>query len=447
MDDYSTISLTESKNEWVVRLVNLLTPCIIKGLQELFKDSWELCIENDEGDKYLMTFQNFLGRIPKWNNEIIQKEVDRIKSDSTCQYLEDLITCVHIVQLKALSCMRVGNKQKRVEIDTPSLNSFIHQIYIQVARKVYTNIYLFEMDVLPLEIQKNNRELELIIKECIMNTVRDNVPIEGLLRAYLDETEETEVIEEIKEEIMPVVSKSEVIKEGIEDKSNTTTVVKTDTVAPAAVIRTEPSVVPAAPVIVVPTASAPVIAVPTASAPVIAASAAAPVIAASAAAPVIAAAAAAPVIAAAAAAPVIVVPAASVMAEQSRSAPSSPRLTSVAQPKTLEINRAGGSLGVPSSIRKERENNSLQFSNTDNAIDAEGIQSVISAPKTIQRLEQISHENNERRKLEEEDEDEEDGQENIKIGNNISLNFSEVNDISQQSAIVPPPALNFEILT
>ena len=418
MDDYSTISLTESKNEWVVRLVNLLTPCIIKGLQELFKDSWELCIENDEGDKYLMTFQNFLGRIPKWNNEIIQKEVDRIKSDSTCQYLEDLITCVHIVQLKALSCMRVGNKQKRVEIDTPSLNSFIHQIYIQVARKVYTNIYLFEMDVLPLEIQKNNRELELIIKECIMNTVRDNVPIEGLLRAYLDETEETEVIEEIKEEIMPVVSKSEVIKEGIEDKSNTTTVVKTDTVAPAAVIRTEPSVVPAAPVIVVPTASA----------PVIAASAAAPVIA-------------------AAAAPVIVVPAASVMAEQSRSAPSSPRLTSVAQPKTLEINRAGGSLGVPSSIRKERENNSLQFSNTDNAIDAEGIQSVISAPKTIQRLEQISHENNERRKLEEEDEDEEDGQENIKIGNNISLNFSEVNDISQQSAIVPPPALNFEILT
>jgi hypothetical protein len=441
MDDYSTISLTESKNEWVVRLVNLLTPCIIKGLQELFKDSWELCIENDEGDKYLMTFQNFLGRIPKWNNEIIQKEVDRIKSDSTCQYLEDLITCVHIVQLKALSCMRVGNKQKRVEIDTPSLNSFIHQIYIQVARKVYTNIYLFEMDVLPLEIQKNNRELELIIKECIMNTVRDNVPIEGLLRAYLDETEETEVIEEIKEEIMPVVSKSEVIKEGIEDKSNTTTVVKTDTVAPAAVIRTEPSVVPAAPVIVVPTASAPVIAA-SASAPVIAASASAPVIAASAA-PVIAA--AAPVIAAAAA-PVIVVPAASVMAEQSRSAPSSPRLTSVAQPKTLEINRAGGSLGVPSSIRKERENNSLQFSNTDNAIDAEGIQSVISAPKTIQRLEQISHENNERRKLEEEEEDE-DGEENIKIGNNISLNFSEVNDISQQSAIVPPPALNFEILT
>ena len=390
MDDYSTSSLTESKNEWVVRLVNLLTPCIIKGLQELFKDSWELCMENDEADKYLMTFQNFLGRIPKWNNDIIQKEVDRIKSESTCQYLEDLITCVHIVQLKALSCMRVGSKQKRIEIDTPALDVFIHQIYIHVARKVYTNIYLFEMDVLPLEIQKNNRELELIIKECIMNTVRDNVPIEQLLRAYLDETEETEVIEEIKEEIMPVVTKGEVIKEGLDINDNTTTVVKTDVSAP--IIRTEPSLS---------TMAAPVVAAPVMAAPVIN------------------------------------------IQSQSHHTDTPMRPVSPAQPKTFEINTTEGSLGVPSSIRKERENNSLQFSNTDDAIDTQGIQSVINAPKSIQRLEQISHENNERRKLEEEEEDDSD---NIKIGNNISLNFSEVNDLSNHATIVPPPALNVEML-
>jgi len=413
MDDYSTSSLTESKNEWVVRLVNLLTPCIIKGLQELFKDSWELCMENDEADKYLMTFQNFLGRIPKWNNDIIQKEVDRIKSESTCQYLEDLITCVHIVQLKALSCMRVGSKQKRIEIDTPSLDVFIHQIYIHVARKVYTNIYLFEMDVLPLEIQKNNRELELIIKECIMNTVRDNVPIEQLLRAYLDETEETEVIEEIKEEIMPVVTKGEVIKEGLDINDNTTTVVKTDVSAP--IIRSEPSLsTMAAPAVAAPAVAAPAVAAPAVAAPAVAAPAVA--------------------------APAVAAPAINIQS-QSHHTDTPMRPVSPAQPKTFEINTTEGSLGVPSSIRKERENNSLQFSNTDDAIDTQGIQSVINAPKSIQRLEQISHENNERRKLEEEEEND-----NIKIGNNISLNFSEVNDLSNHATIVPPPALNVEML-
>ena len=45
---------------------------------------------NDEPEKYLMTFQNFLSRIPKWNNAIIDKEVERILATSTCNYLEDL---------------------------------------------------------------------------------------------------------------------------------------------------------------------------------------------------------------------------------------------------------------------------------------------------------------------------------------------------------------------
>ena len=31
MDDYSLVSLGDSKNEWCARLVNTLTPCVIEG--------------------------------------------------------------------------------------------------------------------------------------------------------------------------------------------------------------------------------------------------------------------------------------------------------------------------------------------------------------------------------------------------------------------------------
>lgn len=65
---------------------------------------------------------------------------------------------------------------------------------------MYLNIYLFEKDIPPLQIQKNNRELEIIIKEIILNTVRENIPVEDLLKAYLDETEETDVVVEEKRE-------------------------------------------------------------------------------------------------------------------------------------------------------------------------------------------------------------------------------------------------------
>jgi hypothetical protein len=209
MDDYNLNTITESKNEWCARLVNILTPCIIEGIKSVFEESFKMCMDNDEEEKYLMTFQNLLNNIPKWSSEIVNIEKERILTSSCCNYLEDLLTCVHITQLKSLTSSRVGLKQKKVDIDIPNLNSFIHKTYINVARKIYINVYLFEKDILPLQIQKNNRELEIIVKECILNTVRENIPVENILRIYLDETLETDIqVEETRE----IIADEEMIK-------------------------------------------------------------------------------------------------------------------------------------------------------------------------------------------------------------------------------------------
>ena len=135
---------------------------------------------------------NLLSKIPDWSTTTIETERKRIEVVSGCKYLEDLITCVHIIQLKALTCIRVGLKQKKIDIDIPSIDKFIHKVYINVARKLYSNVYLFEEDIYPLQKQKNNRELELLVKEAILNTIRDNIPVEHILRVYIDETEEQE---------------------------------------------------------------------------------------------------------------------------------------------------------------------------------------------------------------------------------------------------------------
>ena len=200
MDDYDINTLVESKNEWCARLLNILTPQIIVGFKSVFAEAQKLCVENEEESKYLMTFQNLLVNIPKWSQGIVETECQRIMDTTNCSYIEDLISCVHIIQLKALTACRVGLKQKKINIEIPSLTNFIHQVYINCARKLYLNIYLFETDIMPLQLQKNNRELEIIVKDVIMNTIRDNIPIENLLRAYLDETEETETVVEERQE-------------------------------------------------------------------------------------------------------------------------------------------------------------------------------------------------------------------------------------------------------
>jgi len=156
-----------------------------------------------------MTFQNLLSRIPKWNSVIVEEERKRIIERSGCNYLEDLITCVHIIQLKVLTCIRVGNKQKKIDISIPNLDHFIHKVYIHVARKVYTNVYLFEKNITPLQTQKNNRELEQVIQECILTAIRESIPTEAIIRAYMEESVEQEeevIIEKLEDPIVEPAS-------------------------------------------------------------------------------------------------------------------------------------------------------------------------------------------------------------------------------------------------
>jgi hypothetical protein len=202
MDDFVLSNLQESRNEWCSRLISIFTPLVAEGIKSIFNESWKMCIDNDEASKYLMTFQNLLSRVPKWNSVIVEEERKRIIERSGCNYLEDLITCVHIIQLKVLTSIRVGNKQKKIDISIPKLDHFIHKIYIHVARKVYMNVYLFEKNINPLQMQKNNRELETIIQECILTSIRESIPTEAIIRAYMDESVEQDeevIIENLDE--------------------------------------------------------------------------------------------------------------------------------------------------------------------------------------------------------------------------------------------------------
>jgi hypothetical protein len=221
MDDFVLTNLYESRNEWCSRLVNIFTPLVIEGVRSIFNESWQICIDNNEISKYLMTFQNLLCRVPKWNSVIVENERIRIIERSGCNYLEDLITCVHIIQLKVLTSVRVGNKQKKIDITIPKLDNFIHKIYIAVARKVYSNVYLFEKNISALNVQKNNRELEIIVQECILKTIQESIPTSEIIRAYLDESVEQEEIVTIENIENPdLKEKDETVKETLNEKEN-----------------------------------------------------------------------------------------------------------------------------------------------------------------------------------------------------------------------------------
>jgi hypothetical protein len=196
MDDNHIPTLKESQNEWSQRLMKVILPHVLEGVYGMYTEGKEICDKADEPEKYLMTFQNILSRVPKWNNEIVLKETSRIVERSGCGYLEDLITCVHISHLKILSSIRTGKTPKKIEINIPKLPDFIHSVYINTSRQLYSNVYLFDPKISSLTIQKNKEKVKEMTRQCILDTIRDNIPIENLLRAYLDES--TDLLQEHK---------------------------------------------------------------------------------------------------------------------------------------------------------------------------------------------------------------------------------------------------------
>lgn len=204
-------SLQASKDEWSERLIAILTPLIIEGFKAMFLESKKICEDNKESEKYLLTFQNLLSFVPKWNATMISDERKRIIEKSKCDYLEDLVTCVHIIQVKILTLMRVGQKQKKIDINIPKLDDFLHKCYIHAARKLFKNVYLYETNISPLRIQEHNRTIEIIIRGCILDAIRDSIPVENILRAYMAESIEEDYVEEIKEQIVEVEKKPETV--------------------------------------------------------------------------------------------------------------------------------------------------------------------------------------------------------------------------------------------
>ena len=196
-------TLSEAQYEWALRLVHILHPAVYEGIHIIYNEAVDICTNSDEDEKYLMTFQNFLSRIPKWSEEILQKEVSRIVDKSGCTYLTDLITCVHITHLKILTSIRTSKTQKKIDITIPKLSAFIHKVYINLSRTLYSNVFLFDKDVPPLAFQKNKSEFNKMIKNAILDSIRESIPVEQLLRSYLDESSDL-VREDVKAEEAPV---------------------------------------------------------------------------------------------------------------------------------------------------------------------------------------------------------------------------------------------------
>jgi hypothetical protein len=94
--------LVNAKEEYTKQLVSILKPCIYQGIKSIYLDAKDICMQDNTPEKILMQFQELLSRIPKWSQDIINKEYERILNVSKCDYIEDLLKVPEVANNPAL---------------------------------------------------------------------------------------------------------------------------------------------------------------------------------------------------------------------------------------------------------------------------------------------------------------------------------------------------------
>ncbi len=180
--------LVEIKKEYTITLVNIITPSIYQGIESIYKESERL----GSKDETLKIFQGLLRRVPKWNLDMIDTEAKRILSNSRCsEWLYDLVKAVikSNITLLTNSCFR--KKKRNTPLIDPSLyenisfSDFIHKVYIECAREIWNNPYLFSDDYNPIDIKRNQRDALHLIKDAIKEAIRKMLPVRHILKEYL----------------------------------------------------------------------------------------------------------------------------------------------------------------------------------------------------------------------------------------------------------------------
>jgi hypothetical protein len=216
--------LVDAKTEYTKQLTNILVPHIFEGINSIYDETTESCkIINDNAT--LMRFQEKLSLIPKWNQDMLTTEYERIMKDSGCDWLDELVTAVFLSHTKILTAIKKsGKKQKKINLKIPKIDHFIHKCYIECAREFWRNPYLFSQKCSQAEYHRNIRESQKIICTTIEETIRKLLPVKNILKEYLgeegDSDSETSFIDKgYRDNLRKMVKKEIEICQG-KDESN-----------------------------------------------------------------------------------------------------------------------------------------------------------------------------------------------------------------------------------
>lgn len=177
--------LIVARKEFTDVLVDLLYRPIYVGIQSIWEDTKSHYPPREVYGK----FQDKLLKISKWNQTVITNEHRRIVDKSKCEYLDALIQKVFVLHTQLLAATS-SRPNRKIKLNIPKTDDFIHRCYEMCGRAFYENPLLMEDRTGDTRKRvRNLQESNTIIKDCICTTIRTLLPVGNLLQEDLEEAD------------------------------------------------------------------------------------------------------------------------------------------------------------------------------------------------------------------------------------------------------------------
>lgn len=178
---------SEARNEYLKQMSTWIVPPVV----EFYRREYAT-IASREGKKAMSVFQNYCAEVPKWNQDVIDTNVNVVLEYCRCDYLEELMTAVFIAHTKMLTAIRVSSKQKKMKITLPKLDHFMHRFFIECARAFWKAPFLFSDEYSPIEKQKNVLQIEAMCIDALSGAIRSLLPVKSILTEYLEDSDDSD---------------------------------------------------------------------------------------------------------------------------------------------------------------------------------------------------------------------------------------------------------------
>jgi hypothetical protein len=179
--------LVSAKDEYISQIADVVAPFIVNVINTLYVSA-----NNEAGfGKPTKGFQAKLREIPLWNQSMIDAQVTAITNKY--KYFPELVAAAFVSYVKILSSVKIHSKKPHIQLKLPADDVFVHKIFVNAAKSFYLDPALV----------KSPRDVRLaLVRNAVETSVRELLPTEDILRAYLGGSVDAEGIqtEEIDEE-------------------------------------------------------------------------------------------------------------------------------------------------------------------------------------------------------------------------------------------------------